>query len=82
MVVMPTKPQHARRYVRVPKLLRALRDQAGLSQRQLAKQVSQPQSWVYKSECGIRRVDIAEFCEWCRACGVLPESAIRSFLRG
>ena len=78
---MPTKAQHARRYVRVPVLLRDLRAEAGLTQRELAALVHQPQSWVYKCETGIRRVDIAEFCDWCRACAIEPDSALRRFLK-
>lgn len=77
---MPTKPQHTPKYARVPQLLRELRESAGLTQRQLAEKVAQPQSWVHKSESGTRRVDVAEFCEWCAACGVTPMAGIRRFL--
>ncbi|OWY64931.1 hypothetical protein B7486_44600 [cyanobacterium TDX16] len=79
---MPTKPQHARRYQPVTTLIRALREDAGLTQRALAKRLNQPQSWVYKCETGIRRMDIAEFCDWCKACGDEPVTALRRFLRG
>ncbi|MBI1827331.1 MAG: helix-turn-helix transcriptional regulator [Planctomycetes bacterium] len=77
---MPTKPQHAKRYAQIPGFLRALREEAGLTQRQLAERMRQPQSWVHKSETGLRRVDVAEFCDWCQACGVKAESGIRRFL--
>ena len=30
------------------------------------------QSWVFKSESASRRVDIAEFLEWCLGCGSEP----------
>jgi len=73
---MPTKPQHARRYANVPNLLRELREEAGLTQRELAKRLREPQSWVYKCENGIRRIDVAEFLDWCRACKIAPEIAI------
>lgn len=78
---MPTKPQHSRRYTRVPGILRHLREEAGLTQRQLADGVDQPQSWVHKSETGTRRVDVAEFCDWCVACSVEPTAAIKRLLR-
>jgi len=81
LVAMPTKPQHARRYVRVPKFLCELRTEAGLTQREMAKKLNQPQSWVYKSENGIRRLDVAEFCDWCRTCGLEPEMGIRRLVR-
>ena len=80
LVAMPTKPQHARRYARVPKFLCELRTGAGLTQRELAKKLQEPQSWVYKCENGIRRVDVAEFCDWSRECGMEPDQAIRRFL--
>ena len=37
--------------------------------------------WVHKSEVGERRVDAAEFMDWCLACGVNPEDAFRQFRR-
>lgn len=78
---MPTKPQHARRYRPVTSLIREFREEAGLTQRALGKRLSLPQSWVYKCETGIRRMDIAEFCDWCKACGIEPAIGIRRFLR-
>lgn len=74
---MPTKPQHARRYANVPDLLRRLRQEAGLTQRELAKSLREPQSWVYKCENGIRRIDVAEFLDWCRVCKVAPDKALQ-----
>ena len=79
--VMPTKAQHARAYRPLPDLLRAMREEAGLTQRDLGKLAKRPQSWVYNCETGNRRVDLAEFCTWCRACRVEPTSALRRFLR-
>jgi transcriptional regulator with XRE-family HTH domain len=73
---MGTKAQHRKGYVRVPAFLRRLRDEAGLTQRQLGQALRRPQSWVYNCETGNRRVDVAEFCEWCRACDVEPADAI------
>lgn len=78
---MPTKPQHARRYRSVPAFVREMREAAGLTQRALGKRLNLPQSWVYKCESGIRRMDIAEFCDWCVACGVEPATGLRRFLK-
>lgn len=66
------KAQHAYIYAKVPKLLREMREAAGLTQRDLAERINKPQPWVHKSEDGSRRVDIAEFLEWCVGCGVNP----------
>ena len=74
---MPTKAQHHAQYASVPGFLRRLREEAGFTQRQIGAKLKRPQSWVYNCESGNRRVDVAEFCDWCRACNVQPASAIR-----
>ena len=79
---MLTKAQHAGRYTPVLRLFRRLRTDAGLTQRHVGERIGRPQSWVHNCETGNRRVDIAEFCDWCRACGVEPEAAFRRLLRG
>lgn len=78
---MATKAQHGRRYQTVPELLRAFREDADLSQRDLGERLKKPQSWIHNCEVANRRVDIAEFCSWCEACGVEPVAALRRFLR-
>ncbi len=77
---MATKAQHGRSYRRLPPFLRALREGAGLTQRQLGGRLRKPQSWVYNCETGNRRVDLAEFVAWARACDVAPEAAFARFL--
>lgn len=78
---MATKAQHAASYRRLPTLLREIREEAGLVQRALGSALRKPQSWIYNCETGNRRVDVAEFCAWCRACNVDPVIALRRFLR-
>ncbi len=78
---MLTKAQHARSYPRLPPLLRAMREEAGLTQRELGKQLGRPQSWVYNCETANRRVDLAEFVAWCEACGVKPQTGLSRFLK-
>jgi transcriptional regulator with XRE-family HTH domain len=73
--VMATKSQHAERYRLLPPLLRALREEAGLTQRDLAGRLARPQSWVYNCETANRRVDVTEFIAWSEACGVDPRAA-------
>ena len=77
---MATKAQHARPYRPVPRFLRALREGAGLTQRELGKRLKRPQSWVYNCESANRRVDVAEFVAWAGACGADPQAAFRRFL--
>jgi transcriptional regulator with XRE-family HTH domain len=75
------KSQHAPRYRLLPEMLHNMREEAGLTQRALAKKLKVSQPWVHKSEIGERRVDVAEFMDWCLACGIDPEKALRQ-LRG
>ena len=59
------KAQHAPRYRPVPPILRRMRQEAALTQRGLAE----------------RRADVAEFLDWCRACGADPDQAFRPLRR-
>jgi len=77
---MPIKAQHDRRYQLIPPLLRKLREEARLTQRELGKRMRKPQSWIYNCETANRRVDVAEFVTWCRACSSNPQHALQSFL--
>jgi hypothetical protein len=78
---MATKSQHAPDYRPVTELLRALREEAELTQRALGALLGKPQSWVHNCEVGNRRVDVAEFVAWATACGVEPAAAFARFLR-
>lgn len=78
---MGTKAQHDARYVAVPEFLRQIREEAGLTQRDIGALLKKPQSWVFNCETGNRRVDVAEFCDWCQACRTDPANAIRRFIR-
>ena len=77
---MATKAQHAPPYRRLPRFLRTLREEAGLTQRALGRRLGKPQSWVYNCETGNRRVDVTEFTAWAKACGTDPRSAYARFL--
>lgn len=71
------KAQHAFGYRILTAMLRTMREEADLTQRDLAKQMRRTQPWVHKTEVGERRADITEFLDWCLACGVDPEVAFR-----
>lgn len=77
---MATKSQHAAAYRRLPEFLRRLRDEAGLTQRELGQRMKKPQSWIYNCETGNRRVDVTEFILWAKRCGVSPDAAFSRFL--
>ncbi len=73
--------QHEPSYRAVPRLLRSLRENAEMTQRELGAKLRKPQSWVHNCETANRRVDIAEFALWCRACGVDPRRAFADLLQ-
>ncbi len=77
---MTRKSQHAPTYQPIPGLLRSFREEARLTQRELASALTKPQSWVFNSEHGIRRVDLAEFVAWCSACGVSARTGVQRYL--
>lgn len=52
------------------KLLRQIREDAGLRQLDVANRLSQPQSFVSKYESGERRLDLMELEQVCRSCEV------------
>ena len=78
---MAIKPNQALVYKNVPGYLRERREQAALTQRDLATRVGKPQWWVHRIETGSRRVDVAEFIEWCIGCDVDPVEALRELVR-
>jgi transcriptional regulator with XRE-family HTH domain len=75
------KSQFAVIYRNVPPLLTEMRVSAGLTQRQLAARIGKSQSWVFKSESASRRIDIAEFLEWCRGCEIEPVVAFKRLVQ-
>lgn len=77
---MATKAQQSTRYRRLPAFLRAMREKAGLTQRQLGKRLGKPQSYIYNCETANRRVDVSEFAQWSRACKADPIAALKKFL--
>ena len=77
---MAIKAQQSTVYRRLPPFLRALRENARLTQRDLGKKLKKPQSFIYNCETGNRRVDVAEFVAWAKGCGVDPRIAFKKFL--
>nr|WP_224741268.1 helix-turn-helix transcriptional regulator [Bradyrhizobium sp. 2S1]MCK7665001.1 helix-turn-helix domain-containing protein [Bradyrhizobium sp. 2S1]MCK7665298.1 helix-turn-helix domain-containing protein [Bradyrhizobium sp. 2S1] len=57
------------------------RKNAGLTQSQLAKRLSKPQSFVAKFEGGERRIDVIEFITICRMMSVDPLAILRKLAK-
>ena len=63
------KSVHTKEYKALRAELRAIREKAGLSQRDLAAKLGVPHSWVAKVEAGERRIDVVELVWLASACG-------------
>jgi transcriptional regulator with XRE-family HTH domain len=75
------KSLQAHRYRQRSAMLREMRQQASLTQRELAQRLRMNHTMVHNSETAERRVDVAEFADWCAACGVDPVEALKELLR-
>lgn len=70
------KSVHTPEYSAMRAELRAARESAGLSQREVAAALRVPHSVVAKMESGERRVDLVEFCWFLRSCGADAVAAV------
>lgn len=72
------KTIYTREYAVVLRLLRAAREQAAISQVELALKLKQSQSFISKIERGDRRLDIVQLRTICHALGLtLPKFVLR-----
>jgi len=78
---MVTKPNQSLGYRSIPSFLRRLREDAGLTQRELGQRLKKGHAHIYKCETGNRRVDIGEWIDWCAACGVDPKSTLDEVIK-
>ncbi len=69
------KSTHSADYRALVAELKRLREDAGLSQRELAAVLEVPHSWVAKVEAGERRIDLVEFAWFANACKYDPVAA-------
>lgn len=68
-------------YKKLRELLVGVRKTAGLTQADLSKRLSRPQSFVSKYERGERRLDVVEFGEVAKALDVDPAKFLAKFYR-
>ena len=62
-------------------LLRQVRKEAGLTQKQLAARLSTPHSRISDYERGGRRMDLVQFMVYCQALGIELGEFVDRFLR-
>jgi transcriptional regulator with XRE-family HTH domain len=65
----PMSPPKYVEYTRFLERLRAARNQAGLTQAEVAARLGRPQSFVSKCESGERRIDVVELADFAKLYG-------------
>ena len=72
----------SKNYAHFLQRLREAREQAGLTQEDMAARLGESQSFVSKCERGERRMDIVELREFCKAMGISLERFVKQFEKG
>jgi transcriptional regulator with XRE-family HTH domain len=75
------KTIHRAEYRQLIRKLREAREQAGLTQVQLARGVRKRQTWLSDIEIGTRRLDVIELRDLCRAMDIDFIDFLRDFER-
>ena len=57
--------------------LRAAREAAGLSMRELSGRLKRSQNFCHLVESGTRSITVIEFLEWCQVVGTDPAAIVR-----
>ena len=76
-----SKQLRSARQRRVIAVLAEIRDEAGVTQRELARRLQRAHSYVSRIELGDRRLDLPEFIEWCELLDADPVSVMRRIMR-
>ncbi len=72
------KSQHTKKYAQLLAVLRQAREDAGLTQTQVARHFGAHASFVSKCESGERRIDPVELADFCRIYKVTISQIVRS----
>ncbi len=57
------------------------RENANVTQRELARRLQRAHSYVGRIEIGDRRLDVPEFIEWCELIGADPVEVLKQVLK-
>lgn len=71
---------HHPRYVALQVHLKTMREEAGMTQGDLAQALDVGQSFISKIERGDRYVDVLFYVDWCKACNINPPEALLQLL--
>ena len=74
-----SKSHYSQHQTKLQELLRRVRLDAGLRQKDLAKRLGMPQSFVSKYESGERRLDLLEIRQICSAIGISLADFVQMF---
>lgn len=77
---MVKKASFSAEYKLFCKLLRDARVKAGLSQEEVAKSLTRPQSYVSKYESGERRLDVIEFVRVAKVLKLAPADVLKKLV--
>ncbi len=77
---MASKTIYREDYRRLVERLRGYREELGLSQTELARQLGWPQQKLLTIEAGARRLDVIEFFQLTSALGLSPARAMKLVL--
>jgi transcriptional regulator with XRE-family HTH domain len=77
---MASKTIYREDYRRLVERLRGCREERGLSQTELARQLGWPQQKLSSIEAGARRLDVIEFFQLTSALGLSPARAMKLVL--
>jgi transcriptional regulator with XRE-family HTH domain len=69
------------RHKRMMAALVEIRENAGVSQRELARRLDRAHSYVGRIETGDRRLDLPEFIEWCELLEADPVEVLQRILK-
>jgi transcriptional regulator with XRE-family HTH domain len=75
------KPEFSAQYEYLRKLLAIARKKRGLTQREIARRMGQPPSFVGKIENGTRGIDVVEFVAWSKAADTKPQMVLTKLLK-
>ena len=78
----PEKSDLSAQYDRLRKLIVIARKVRNLTQREIARRIGQPPSFVGKIENGTRGIDVVEFVAIAKAIGIDPRKIITRLLKG
>ncbi|MGB6486528.1 MAG: helix-turn-helix transcriptional regulator [Steroidobacteraceae bacterium] len=76
-----SKQLRTARHRRVMVVLAAIRTEAGVTQRELARRLNRAHSYVSRIEMGDRRLDVPEMIQWCEVLDSDPVDVMKRIMR-